>query len=362
MTANINSFFSYNGYVYLKNFLEEHEVDTINKYRQEIVAKENRDLYTINFNNLKKINLKYISIDKFKKFIQNNIEKNFKSFDVLLNFFIQQNLELENLKNNDNLKYNLHIAFCNESQSNFSYVCDIILQNKTSDIFLKEKFLELYKSLLGANEIIYWGESGFTFNKPPVRGWHSDDPINTQYKLDEDTSQIRVAMYPDSVPNRSGGLKLLPKSHKYNSLPQVLKNFIKFYFLKKHSYKGTFDKISIINLSRNFFPSSRDVLIWDKRLMHSPWANLLKIFNFISLSPSMESGMLDLFFKKPCFPRSILSFDLGKRSAGLDRYINDWISKREDYKNYWASRDKFENSEVIKNLKNKGIIYKKIKL
>ena len=55
MTPNINSFFSYNGYVYLKNFLAEQEVDIVNKYRQEIVAKENRDLYTINFNNLKKV-------------------------------------------------------------------------------------------------------------------------------------------------------------------------------------------------------------------------------------------------------------------------------------------------------------------
>lgn len=323
MNSDIKFFFQSNGYVYLQNFLEEHEVDSINRYRQEIVTKENRDLYTINLNGLKKISLKNISIEKLTKFVQNNLGKEFKNFDDLLSFFIKNNNQLLNFKNNDELKYNLHIAFCNAEKSNFSNVCDIIMQSKTSDIFLKEKFLEIYKLVLDVNEFIYWGESGFTFNKPPVRGWHSDDPINTQYKTQEETFQIRVAMYPDSILDTSGGLKLLPKSHKCNSLTQALKNCIKFYILKKDSYNGTFSKISLMNLSKNFFPSSRDIFIWDKRLLHSPWANLLKFFNFISLPPSLENNMPNACFKKPCFPRSILSFDLGKKSEGLNRYINE---------------------------------------
>ena len=62
--------------------------------------------------------------------------------------------------------------------------------------------------------------------------------------------------------------------------------------------------------------------------MHSPWANMLKYFKFLNLSPQIEDYLPKKLFVSPSFPRSILSFDLGKESNDLDNYLKKWINIR----------------------------------
>ena len=145
------------------------------------------------------------------------------------------------------------MAFSNSKATNYSHESDILLNDITSKIFLKDELINIYQTLLNSKKLLYWGESGFTYNKPPVRGWHSDDPIHTQYKTDEETFQIRVALYPDSNPNQSGGIKILPTSHKYNSPLQALKNFIKYAYLKKKMYRNTYKLINFFQFQKISF-------------------------------------------------------------------------------------------------------------
>ena len=47
ISKSILSEFKKNGFIYLPNFLTDDEVDKINKYRENIIVNEARDLYTI---------------------------------------------------------------------------------------------------------------------------------------------------------------------------------------------------------------------------------------------------------------------------------------------------------------------------
>ena len=56
----------------------------------------------------------------------------------------------------------------------------------------------------------------------------------------------------------------------------------------------------------------------------------------------------------PCFPRSLLSFDVGKKSAELKNYLENWISIRKDYKNKWAIKNRKYKDKII-HIKNLGL-------
>ena len=327
------------GFIHLKDFLNHSEVQTINDYRENIVTKKSKDLYTINKGKVVKSSLK----NELKKILledlKDNSEINFKNFNNLKKHLLKKNIISERfLDTNKSLEFDLHITFANSEETNYKNDCDILLNDITSKIFLKDDLIKIYQALLNEQKLLYWGESGFTYNKPPIRGWHSDDPINTRFKTNEETFQIRVGIFPDSKNNQSGGIKILPTSHIYNTPLQALKNYIKYFFFKIEDCKNTYKYINLFQFQKNIFPSNRDIIIWDKRLMHSPWASMLKFLNFGFLPPKIENFLPKKFFVSPSFPRSILSFDLGKKSSGLNNYLNKWINIRQDYKEYWKSR------------------------
>ena len=62
------------------------------------------------------------------------------------------------------------MAFSNSKATNYSHESDILLNDITSKIFLKDELINIYQTLLNSKKLLYWGESGFTYNKPPVRG------------------------------------------------------------------------------------------------------------------------------------------------------------------------------------------------
>ena len=105
---------------------------------------------------------------------------------------------------------------------------------------------------------------------------------------------------------------------------------------------------------KNFYPEPNDIIIWDKRLFHSPWATKLKYGLNFSLPPNIENLVPNLILEPPCFPRSLLSFDVGKKSAELKNYLENWISIRKDYKNKWAIKNR-KYKDKINHIKNLGL-------
>ena len=358
----INDFKKF-GFIHLKNVLTQSEVRIINEYRENIVNRKSKDLYSINIDKLTKSSLKKSLKNVLLESLKNDLEIKFKNFNNLKKYLLEKNIFSEkSLELNQSLEFDLHVAFANREETNYSHDCDILLNDITSKIFLKDDLIIIYQALLNEQNLLYWGESGFTYNKPPVRGWHSDDPINTRFKTNDETFQIRVGIYPDSKSNQSGGLKILPTSHKYNTPLQALKNYIKYFFFKIEDCKNTYKSINLLQFQKNIFPSNSDIIIWDKRLMHSAWANQFKFLNFGCLSPKIENYLPKNFFASPSFPRSLLSFDLGKKSSGLNNYLNKWINIRQDYKEYWKSRGEFKKKEYIDFLDKKNIRYYDVKI
>lgn len=324
---SIKNFFEKNGYIYLKNFFNEKEIKVVENRCAEITE-----------------NLNFLYI--FKKSEINNlkISKTIKK-KILLNFKYEDEIYLKNLGEftnftnqflNDLSKKNklfalekIHKKFCkNFTDKSF----DVILDEKLSKIFIKNKLIDILKSILNTNKLTYWCESGFQYNKPSIKGWHTDDPLNEQNNTFGETCQVRVAMYFQSNPNLSGGLKLLPRSNLKIRLRDYLKGFLRGKYKLKDSLKINF------NLAKNLFPNPGDLIIWDKRIFHSPWATQIYFFKNICLPPFIEEILPRFIRKPPSFPRSLIAFDVGKKSKDLSNYINEWISVRKDYSETWKKK------------------------
>lgn len=318
--------FEKNGYIFIKNFFNEYEIKNIAKRCASIVEND-RNIYEIEIDKLKKIN---ISQDLKLKIIQKSKNQNFylKSLDEFINFFYPI---LGNEKNKNFLLEKIHKSFCKVFDKKGH---DIIFDDELSKSIIKPDLIKILKTILDTNNLVYWCESGMQFNKPSVKGWHTDDPLNELNNNYCNTFQVRVALYFHSNEKFSGGIKLMPQSHKK----------INFLRLFKNTLRGKFKLKDLKNLnfrnSKNYFPNSTDLLIWDKRLLHSPWASKLKIFKNISLSPKIENIIPNFLMEPPCFPRSLLAFDIGKQSKELKNYLENWISIRKDYHEIWKIKNR----------------------
>ncbi len=341
--------FRNNGFVVLRNIISESELNDFMKMRENIIFQQNRDLYKISKDNLKKFNKTFSIKQNSKEEILKNGDKFFKNLKELKNYLSNQ----ISVSNYDDEK--IHEIFSIDSAANFSSNCDLLSYETFLNIFFKDKLKDIYKKLLQTDELVYWGESGFTYNKLPIRGWHSDDPYHWMLKRKEDTFQIRVAFYPDSVEGYSGGVKLLQSSHKYNNLTKTFKNLFKYLVKRDKSFKDSIKNFKLFFKAINYFPGPRDLLIWDKRIFHSPWASKIKFLESFSFNPSIENLLPKSLTYKSSFPRSITTFDLGCDNLSLKNYLNNWISKREDYKPIWDEKKKILNDKFIVGLKKFGI-------
>ena len=123
--------------------------------------------------------------------------------------------------------------------------------------------------------------------------------------------------------------------------------------LKKRLNFNDFKRIRLLK-SKNIFPNKTDLIIWDKRLFHSPWATKLRLNYNFNLSPKIEKHLHKSLIEPPCFPRSLLGFDFGKDCKELNNYLHNWISLRDDYYEYW----KFKSEKYFNKINiNKSEIY-----
>ena len=85
---------------------------------------------------------------------------------------------------------------------------DILFDLDLSKMIFKKELSKILEQLLCTKKIVYWAESSIQYNKPSVKGWHTDDPINELNNNFGETFQVRVALYFHSSKLYSGGIKL----------------------------------------------------------------------------------------------------------------------------------------------------------
>ena len=338
---NINHF-KKNGFLHLKNFFSEDEIRTISSRSSEIIE-EDSVVYKFSLDEIKQLKIKDFIKQRLINYFDNKELKikNYKQLNEILNLLIPEIKERERLFVTEIIHKKLCKVFGKED-------VDILFDLVLSKLIFKEKLNKILKQILRTEKIVYWAESAIQYNKPSVKGWHTDDPINELNNNFRDTFQVRVALYFHSSKSHSGGIKLLPGSHK------KIRIFDFFKGLLKGRYKLQDLKNINFNFSKNFYPEPNDILIWDKRLFHSPWASKLKYGINLSLSPKVENIVPNFFLEPPCFPRSLLNFDVGKNSTELSNYLKYWISIRKDYNNKWIAKNR-KYKDKINYIKDLGL-------
>ena len=129
------------------------------------------------------------------------------------------------------------------------------------------RILSAVKKLIG-EEIVYFGESN-TQSGPTLGGFHKDNRVcdrENEAGLDfvGDYPLVRVGIYLQDSDIYSGGLKIVPGSHKIPT--------------SKFRIGGN-----------NIAAKAGDIVVWKLTTTHSGHAKRLKILNNISLHPRIES-------------------------------------------------------------------------
>lgn len=173
------------------------------------------------------------------------------------------------------------------------------------------KIVSVVRELLGPS-ITYFGESNMQSGIGD-RGFHSDNrmtdresPRGADWKGSYDI--IRVALYLHPSDKCSGGVKIVPGSHKRATN--------KFYFRHK-----------------NILARTGDLVIWKLTTTHSGNAVVPRFFKSLSLHPRIESALPAwCFVPNPMLRRSLFMV-YGVPGEHLQRYI-EYFNSREDYVEY----------------------------
>ena len=178
-------------------------------------------------------------------------------------------------------------------------------------LVFNKKILDIVKSLIG-DELVYFGESS-TQNGIAIRGFHKDSRLCDR----EDASGldwqgtyplVRVGIYLHDCDIYSGGVKMIPGSHKIAT---------------SHFYRG----------GTNVDTKMGDIVIWRLTTTHSGNAKRPKIFKTCSLHPKFEDFMPKSMACHNPLKRIAMFAVYGAKGVHLDRYL-DYFSGRQDYQDY----------------------------
>lgn len=159
--------------------------------------------------------------------------------------------------------------------------------------------VDIVKSLIGS-DIIYFGESN-TQSGEAIRGFHKDSRIPDRENpsgLDWHGNYpiVRVAIYLNDSDIYSGGVKIMPGSHKIPT---------------SHFRSGG------INISAK----AGDIVIWKLTTTHSGNAKRIKIFKNLSFHPRIEDFIPSILECKNPNERRSMFIVYGAEGEHLDRYI-----------------------------------------
>jgi hypothetical protein len=360
---NIIKSFRKNGYVHIKNFFTDEEINIIDNRAKEQLNNKYDFIYLVNKQKIYNSFLNHQKFSKLKESILSvckNQELKINSLDefisILSPFLTESNSHQYYLEK-------FHELFLENHRSNTDVLYDPIY----SQIFLKNKVLDVYRELLNTDKIIYYGESHVEYNKPAKppfkkktsRGWHPDDWFNYHENTSEFTYNIRGGLWYHSDSECSGGTKFLPGSHFYIRPTKLLKKIIKKILFKKKINNSILNTRLLIPI--NIFPSKKDFVLWDKRLLHSAWAVKLKKLSKLVLPPFLENFLTSndnfrFLIEKNSFPRSLANLDFGRQSESLSNYLEAY-GRRADYKHYWMDKKLLISNDFMSKLKNKNILF-----
>jgi len=170
-----------------------------------------------------------------------------------------------------------------------------------------KKIVEIVKSLIG-NEIVYFGESN-TQSGLAIRGNHKDSRVSDREDASGldwqgDYPLVRVGIYLNDSDIYSGGLKVMPGSHKIPT---------------------SHFKLGGVNVD----VKAGDLVIWKLTTTHSGNAKRLKLFHKLSFHPKIEDIIPKIFERKNPLERMAMFVVYGAKSEHLNRYVT-YFGKRPD--------------------------------
>lgn len=218
------------------------------------------------------------------------------SFDEVVERASEQNLVIRN--HDDNILVKGDLA----GQKEF-HEFDYFIFNK--------KIVQIAKDLIGSDPI-YFGESNMQSGVGD-RGFHSDNrKIDRESLAGEDWkgdyNLIRIAIYLHPSDNVSGGIKIVPGSHK---IPTSR-------FLFGH---------------KNIKANIGDVVIWKLTTTHSGNAKRIKFFNWLSIHPRLEKFVPLWAENQNTLSRKAMFIVYAGAGNHYDRYL-EYFNSREDYTEY----------------------------
>ena len=172
-----------------------------------------------------------------------------------------------------------------------------------------KEITDIVKSLIGS-DIVYFGESN-TQSGLAVRGNHKDSRVCDREDASGmdwqgDYPLVRVGIYLNDSDIYSGGLKVMPGSHKIPT---------------SHFRHG----------GENIDAKAGDLVIWKLTTTHSGNAKRLKIFKSLSFHPRIEDMIPAFLERKNPLERIAMFVVYGAKGEHLDRYIK-YFEGRSDVK------------------------------
>ncbi|MGQ0829622.1 MAG: phytanoyl-CoA dioxygenase family protein [Bacteroidota bacterium] len=203
---------------------------------------------------------------------------------------------------------------------------DLLSKEKLYPILLDERILKIARTILGSNDIIYFGDSSYQIGTG-LRGFHRDNIDRTDLNGPDwkgEYTLIRLGIYLQNHKDYSGGLKIKEGSHK------------------NADGKAVFVGNEI-----------GDVAVWSLKTLHSGNAVRLKFFPDFSINKAGREGMVPAFLKKDQqHERLSLFMTFALKSSHLNRYINEYSLKRNDtLENLRASKYSPDALELAKQNK-----------
>ena len=181
---------------------------------------------------------------------------------------------------------------------------DLLSKEKLHQILLDDRILQIAKTVLGSDDLIYFGDSSYQIGTG-LRGFHRDNIDRTDLNGPDwkgEYTLIRLGIYLQNHKDYSGGLKL-----------------------KAGSHKNTDGKAVFVGNEVG------DVAVWSLKTLHSGNAVRLKFFPNFSINKAGREGMVPAFLKKDQqHERISLFMTFALKSSHLDRYIKEYSLKRKD--------------------------------
>ncbi|MGZ4049027.1 MAG: phytanoyl-CoA dioxygenase family protein [Bacteroidia bacterium] len=181
---------------------------------------------------------------------------------------------------------------------------DLLSKEKLHPILLDDRILKIAKTILGNEDLIYFGDSSYQIGTG-LRGFHRDNIDRTDLNGPDwkgEYTLIRIGIYLQNHKDYSGGLKIKEGSHK------------------NRDGKAVFVGNEV-----------GDVAVWSLKTLHSGNAVRLKFFPNFSINKAGREGMVPAFLKKDQqHERISLFMTFALKSNHLERYINEYSLKRND--------------------------------